>query len=123
MGAELLGIQPDAGDPSGDEPRILARPQASTDSATAREQKSARLLARIAQVVIGRLTGLLRQLELDRPSCLALSDRCAVDRVTVGCNVIDLEAHDIAATQLAIDSQIKHCQVARPALYLQLGPD
>src|SRR5262249_57002733 len=35
MGAELLGIQPNAGDPFGDWPRILARPQAPADPATA----------------------------------------------------------------------------------------
>src|SRR5262249_17076476 len=98
----------------GDKSRILARPQAPADQATAREQKVARRFACVSQVVIDGLTGLVRQLELDRPSCLPLPDRCAVDRVTVGCNVLDLEGHDIAATKLAIDRQIEHGQVACP---------
>ena len=56
-------------------PRILARPQAPTDPTTAREQKFARLLARVAQIVIDGLTGLLRQLELDRTSCFVCRGR------------------------------------------------
>jgi hypothetical protein len=86
----------------------LARRQTSADPAAAREQKFARLFARDPQVVIDGLTGLVPQLELDRPSCLPLPDRYAVDRVTVGCNVIDLEGYDIAATQLAIDREVEH---------------
>jgi hypothetical protein len=76
MGAEQLGIRPDAGDPSGDKPCILARRHARSDPAAAREQKLVRLLSCSSQVVIDALTGLIRQLELDRPaSCLPLPDR------------------------------------------------
>jgi hypothetical protein len=38
-------------------------------------------------------------------------------------NVLDLERDDIATTQLAVDCQIEHRQIARTSLYLQLGPD
>src|SRR5262245_5136100 len=91
--------------------RLAAHIGASPDTAepaTAREQKLARLPVRVAQIIIDSLTGLLRQLELDWPSCLALSHCCAIDHVTVGWNVIDLEAQDITAPQLAIDSEVEH---------------
>jgi hypothetical protein len=70
MRAEQLGIQPDAGDPPGDKPRVLARRHTSADPAAAREQKFARLLARGSQIVIDGSTGLVCQLELDRLSRL-----------------------------------------------------
>src|SRR5262249_62155077 len=70
--------------------RPETRPQRSTDRATAREQKFAGLFARISQVVIDGLTGLVGQLELDFPSRLPLPDHCAVDRVAVGRYVLNL---------------------------------
>jgi hypothetical protein len=63
------------------------------------------------------------QLEPDGLPRLFLSDRGPIDCISTRSDIVDLEGDNIAATQLAIDSQIKHCQVARPALYLQLGPD
>jgi len=38
-------------------------------------------------------------------------------------DIFDPEAHDVATTQLAVDSQVEHREVARPALDLELGPD
>jgi hypothetical protein len=49
------------------------------------------------------LPRLLGQLELDRPSGLSLPNGCLFDRVAVRRNVFDLEGHDIAAPELAID--------------------
>jgi hypothetical protein len=46
MGTEQLRIEPDAGDPPGDKPCILARRHAPADHAAAHERKFARLLAR-----------------------------------------------------------------------------
>jgi hypothetical protein len=70
-----------------------------------------------------RKPSLFCQLEPDGLHRLFLSDRGPIDCISTRSDILDLEGDNIAATQLAIDSQIKHCQVARPALYLQLGPD
>ena len=108
MRAEEPRIESDARDPFG-RPGVHTGVSSCTGhSATAVNRNSPGFLPRGSQVVIDGLTGLVRQLELDRPSCLPLPDRCAVDRVTVGCDVIDLEGHDIAATQLAVDREIEH---------------
>jgi hypothetical protein len=81
------------------------------------------LLGGRSHVIVDRLTGLFCQLEPDGLPRLFLSDRGPIDCISTWSDIVDLEGDNIAATQLAIDSQIEHCQVARPALYLQLGPD
>jgi hypothetical protein len=74
MGAEQLGIQPNAGDPSGDKPCILARRHAPAEPAAAREQKFTRLLARSSQVVIDGLTGRPVKFELTDQTRQAVDD-------------------------------------------------
>ena len=60
---------------------------------------------------VDSLTGLVRQLELDRPPRLLLPHCCAVYRIAVWCNVLDLDSYDIAAAKLAVDDQIKKGEV------------
>jgi hypothetical protein len=43
----------------------------------------------------------------------SMPHRCAVHRISVWGNVLDLETYDIAAAQLAIDGQVKHAAFAR----------
>src|SRR5215203_4046377 len=76
-----------------------------------------------AFVLVYGLTSLIRQLELDRSTRLLLPHCCAVDGVTVRCNILNLESHDVTAPELAIDRQIKHGQVAGSVLDQQSGPD
>ena len=38
-------------------------------------------------------------------------------------HILDLEAHDIAASKFAVDGKVEHGKVACSALELQLGPD
>jgi hypothetical protein len=101
VGTEQLAVQPDTGDPSGDKPCILPRRHALAHAANAREQEFAGLLTRGSQVVIDGLTGLVRQLELHRPSCLPLPDRSAIDRVAVWRDVLDLEGKNEKVTLVA----------------------
>jgi len=51
-----------------------------------------------------------------------MADSCSVDRVPVRRYIVRAERHEIATTQLAVDRKIEHCEVARAALQLQLGP-
>jgi hypothetical protein len=60
-------------------------------------------------------------LESNRQAGLLLADRCTVDRISMGSNVLDLERDDFAPTQLSVDRQIEHRQIARTSLYLELG--
>ncbi|HEY6620347.1 MAG: hypothetical protein WA776_17220 [Xanthobacteraceae bacterium] len=71
----------------------------------------ARFLACGLQVIVDSLAGLIRQLELDWVTRLFLSNRCTVHRIAAWGNILDLDGHDIAATKLAIDGQIKQGEV------------
>jgi hypothetical protein len=57
------------------------------------------------------LTGLLGQLEPDRPARLPLTDRCAIDGLPVRSNVLHFQTNHIAAPQFAVDGQ-EHGQLA-----------
>jgi hypothetical protein len=116
-------VQADACNQIESEPRVLSPRDAPSRARAAGEHEFTGLLGGGSYVIINSLSGLFRQLEPDGLPRLFLSDRGPIDCVSAGCNIFDLEGDDIAATQLTIDGQIKHCQVARPALYLQLGPD
>jgi hypothetical protein len=105
------------------EPRVLSRRDALSRARAAGEHEFTGLLGGRSYVIVGRLTGLFCQLELDRLPCLFLLDRGPIDCISTRNDILDLEGDNIAATQFAMDSQITHWQVARPALYLQLGPD
>ena len=76
-----------------------------------------------ATVVIDSLARLVCQLELHRPSRLPLANGRASDRVAAGRYVLDLESHHVAATQLAVDGQVEHGEVARSTLDHQASSD
>jgi hypothetical protein len=81
------------------------------------------LLGGGSHVIVDRLTGLFCQLEPDGLPRLFLSDRGPIDCISTWSDIVALRATTSQPRSLAINSQIKRCQVARPALYLQLGPD
>jgi hypothetical protein len=43
--------------------------------------------------------------------------------IAIRSNILDLKSDNIAASQLAVDGQIEHRQIADPLLDLELGPD
>jgi hypothetical protein len=58
-------------------------------------------------VVHHRLPGHLGQLEANRPTCLALPDVGSINRIAVGCHVVDAESHEIAPAQLLSIARLK----------------
>jgi hypothetical protein len=118
-----MRVQPYGGDPAGDEPSVLPRREAPGWTTSASEQELARLLAADPYIVVDRLARLFRQFEPDRLSGLPLSHRCPIDRIPVRCDVLDLQRDDIAAAQLAVDSEIEHRQIAHAPVHLELGAD
>jgi hypothetical protein len=127
MGAEQLGIRPDAGDPSEDKPCILARGHARADPAAAREQKLVRLLSCSSQVVIDALTGLVRQLELDRPALSSFagpspSSRTLRISLGVGITSPDLTSEDLfSSPMISMQSSTHSSQIntVGPAMSLR----
>jgi hypothetical protein len=66
-------------------------------------------------VLVDRLACLLGDLKPDRPTRLVLPNGRAVDGIAMWCDVLDLEADYVAATQLAVDREIEERQVPRCA--------
>jgi hypothetical protein len=56
-------------------------------------------------------------------SGFALADACSIGCHTARSDVHDLDVDDIAASQLAVDRQIEHRQIAVLAVHLELGTD
>jgi hypothetical protein len=123
MRSELSWIEVNAADPPRDEARILARGQRPIRASATRKQALPRLEAAAAKIVVERLPGLLSQFEPDGPSGLLLANVGPVDGVAVGRHVIDIEGNEITTTQLAVDGQIEHRQIAHTLCKLQIGPN
>jgi len=103
MGAENMWVEPDACNPLRDDPSVLPRGHALSQSAPTREQKFAGLLASRLQVGVKGLAGLLGQFESDRTVGLFLAYRRTSDRTPVRSNIFDPKGDDIASPQLAVD--------------------
>jgi hypothetical protein len=91
----------------------LAGGEATSLAAAAMEQKIARTLPARRKVLIDRLARLLGDLEPDRKTGLALPNGRTVDGLSIWRDVLDFEAHHVAAAQLAINCEIEERQVAR----------
>jgi hypothetical protein len=104
-------------------PRILTGGHAGVRAATTREQELPGPFVGRLKIIIDSLAGLFAQFESDGPSGLLLSDGCAIRRVATGSGIFDPDGDDITATKLAVDSQIKHGEVASAAFDLELSSD
>ena len=108
VGAEKSRVEPDARDPLGDEPSVLARRHASVDAPSARDQKIATLLAGHLQVLIDSLPGRFRQFEPNGLAGFPLAHSNPVDRVSTRCHVLNPQRDHVATAQLAVDGEIEH---------------
>jgi hypothetical protein len=61
---------------------------------------------------------LLGQLELHRTASFLLNHDRTIANSAARANVIHLQAHEIASSQLAVDSEIEHCEIALAAFNL-----
>ena len=87
------------------------------------EQKAPGLPFGEAEIFIDGLAGLFGDLKADRTPGFLLANRCPLHRVAMGCHVLDLQAHHIAAAQLAVDGEIEQCKVTHLTLQLESGAD
>src|SRR5262249_62039087 len=94
-----------------EKPSILAGRHAMAVTPSACKQKLTGLLTRSSEVVVNGLSGLIRQLEFDRPSRLLLPYGGAIDRVAIWSNILDLQGDDVASAKLTVDGQVEHGQV------------
>jgi hypothetical protein len=68
-------------------------------------------------------SGLLGDLELDRPARLLLNNGGAVSGPATGTHIIDLQPHEVAAPQLAVDGEIEQSEVASSSFKLEPDAD
>jgi hypothetical protein len=87
------------------------------------EQELAGPFASDLEIVIDRLAGLLAQFKSDRPPGFLLPDSCAIRRISGCSDILDPDGDDIATSELTVDCQIEHGEVASAALDLELCPD
>jgi hypothetical protein len=92
MGPVNMQVQPDAREPVRKQPRVLTGRHGVSRPPTG-EQKVARLLTFLSDVVVEGLASLLRQLEPDGTPCLSLAHGGSIDGIAVGSNVIDFDHH------------------------------
>ena len=90
--------------------------QIATGTAAAGEKIITGLLTLACEVNVDRLSGLLGDLELNWPAGLSLPNRGPVDRVAVWRNILDLEADDIASSELAVHGEVEKRQITYPTL-------
>jgi len=116
-------VQPDATDPVGNEARILSRGYAALGATTTSEQEFAGPFVVRLQIIIDGLAGLLAQFKSNGPAGFLLSDRCSIRRVPAGGNILDPDGDNVTASQLAVDRQIEHSEVASATFDLEFRPD
>src|ERR1700692_171836 len=110
MRAVYARIEPDATDPVSEDTGILWGREGLLGPALSGKQELSLLPVSRAKIFIDRLPGLFGDLEPHRPAGLLLADRRTFNRISVWGNVLDLERHDIAPAQLAIDGEIEKRQ-------------
>jgi hypothetical protein len=123
MCRELALVEPNAGDPPGDEARVLTCGQGTIVLTAPGEKVLARLAPATAKIIVQRLPRRLGQLEANGTTRLPLPHIRAVNGVPIGGHVIDAECDKIAAAKLSVDRQIEQSQIARALLELQSRAD
>jgi hypothetical protein len=119
-------IEADLLQPGIEQPRILAGCSYRLSPAAAGEQISRNVPARIPEIGIHRLAGVLGRLEHHRPAGLLLAHGRAGNGEALRRNVGDPQGDQVAAAQLAVDAEVEQRQIADAAGQLQCiadGPD
>src|SRR5208282_49916 len=123
MRTEHARIEPNAAYPLAEETGILSGREAMLGPTLCGKKELSLLPVRRAEVFVDRLPGLFGDLEPHRPAGLLLADRGTFNGVAVWGNILDLESHDIATAQLAVDGEVEQRQVALAVCHLKLGAD
>ena len=98
MRPEKVRVEANRGNPARDKPSVLPGRHAAAVITTATKQIFARLLASGFDVIVDRLSRLLRQLKPDGSTGLLLPHCGAIDRIPARCNVLDRKCDDIATS-------------------------
>src|SRR5690242_3907073 len=100
MRPEEMRIEADCFEPDREQSSILPSRHAAIATTAAAEEELSGLLPARLDVVVYRLTRLLRELEPHWSPCLLLTHRRSLDSVAAGCHVFDPQRGHIAAPKL-----------------------
>jgi len=102
---------------------VLASREMRLGSETAREQVTPIPEFDLRRPITDRGPGLLHDFELDRSPCLFLDHGATVSHPAAGAYVVDPQADEIAASQLAVDREVEQGKISFPALQLKPNPN
>src|SRR5262247_1247298 len=106
-----------------DDPGILSGRQVRLRSDPAGKEVPGVPASNVGKPRLDRGSGLLGDLELHRPARLLLNDGRAVADPTTDADIVDLQPHEIAAPEFAVDREVEQGEVADSALHLEPDPD
>ena len=92
-------------------------------SETAREQVTPIPEFDLRQPIMDRGPSLFRDFELDWSPCLFLNHGATVSHPAAGAYVVDLQADEIATSELAVDRKVEQGKISLPALQLKPNPN
>ena len=116
-------VEPRTLDPGMDDASVLPGREVQLSSEPAREQIMPIPEFDLQQPITDRGPSLLCDFELDWSPCLFLNHSAAVTHPAAGANVVDLQADEIAASELAVDRKIEQGEISFPALQLKPNPN
>ena len=116
-------VEPRTLDPGTDDASILPGREVRLSSEPARKQVTPIPEFDLRQPIMDRGPSLLHDFELDRSPCLFLDHGATVSHPATGAYVVDLQADEIAASELAVDRKIEQGEISFPALQLKPNPN
>jgi hypothetical protein len=106
-----------------DDASVLPGREVRSGSETAREQVALVPEFDFRQPITDRGPGLLHDFELDRSPCLFLDHGATVSHPAAGAYVVDLQADEIATSELAVDREVEQGKISFPAPQLKPNPN
>src|ERR1700737_2198677 len=123
MGAVGRTVEPRTLHPGMDDASVLPGREGRLGSGRAREQIASIPEFDLRQPIMDRGPGLLHDFELDRSPCLFLDHGATVSHPAAGAYVVDLQADEIATSELAVDREVEQGKISFPALQLKPNPN
>lgn len=78
---------------------------------------------KLRKPIVDRGSGRLGDFELHRTPRLLLNDSGAVTDAPAGADIVNLQPHEIAASEFTIDGEVEHREIAGSVLQLEPDPD
>src|ERR1700758_2198005 len=116
-------VEPRTLHPGMDDASVLPGRDVRLSSETAREQIAPIPEFDLRQPIMDRGPGLLGDFELHRSPCLFLDHGATVSHPAAGAYVVDLQADEIATSELAVDREVEQGKISLPTLQLKPNPN